>query len=392
MATAKSGKKPASKSKTTRNKKNQIQDNMAVKNEIVLICILAIAVFLFLCNFGLVGSAGDFISSVLFGVFGILAYIVPIVIFVFVAFGLSNLGNYVATIKIVAGVILFLLIGMIAELIFGVVTSIDQMESFGTLIHDIYYNSSEVGVGKLSAGGGIICGLPAYYLYSWLSGVGTGLVIFVLTIICFVILTGKSFIHGVHKGSKIAVESAMENAVVLKEKADRRKEENAIKREELAAQREEEKRLRMDRKISGVMMDTKIDKSDKKSLGNDDIHEIVLKDEEEEFDFSKIRVRGINIDSKPDHGIDRNPVIRTGVKSEPSYAEKSIEPIGHQVSTREDKSSIEPKEEIQKRGSRDVGNTASEIQISEKSPLHQYKFPSINLLKRSENKGMQDST
>ena len=38
-------------------------------------------------------------------------------IFVFVAFGLSNLGNYVATIKIVAGIILFLLIFSVILLI-----------------------------------------------------------------------------------------------------------------------------------------------------------------------------------------------------------------------------------------------------------------------------------
>ena len=393
MATAKSGKKPGSKSKTSKNKKNQMQDSIAIKNEIVLICILAIAVFLFLCNFGLVGSAGDFISSVLFGVFGILAYIVPIAIFVFVAFGLSNLGNYVATIKIAAGSVLFLLIGMIAELIWGVAVSLEGATTFGSLVHDIYYNSSEIGVGKLSAGGGIICGLPAYYLYSWLSGVGTGLVIFVLTIICFVILTGKSFINSVHKGSKIAVESAMENAVVLKEKADKRKEENAIKREELAAQREEEKRLRMDRKISGVMMDTKIDKEDKKNLGNDDIHEIVLKEEDtEDFDFSKIRVRGINIDSKPDNGIDRNPIVRSGIKTEVSHSEKSIETIGHQTLPRENTASSNQKEISEKKGSNEITNTLNEMPISGKNVTHQYKFPNINLLKKTDNKGMQDST
>ena len=38
----------------------------AIKNEAVLIGVFALAVFLFLCNFGIVGTAGNIISDVMF--------------------------------------------------------------------------------------------------------------------------------------------------------------------------------------------------------------------------------------------------------------------------------------------------------------------------------------
>ena len=38
----------------------------AIKNEVILIGVFALAVFLFLCNFGIVGVVGDTVSDVMF--------------------------------------------------------------------------------------------------------------------------------------------------------------------------------------------------------------------------------------------------------------------------------------------------------------------------------------
>ena len=54
------------------------------------ICVFALTVFLFLCNFGVIGVLGDAVSSVMFGIFGTIAYAVPVVGFVAVAFAISN--------------------------------------------------------------------------------------------------------------------------------------------------------------------------------------------------------------------------------------------------------------------------------------------------------------
>ena len=90
--------------------------DVAIRNEILLIVFLALAIILFLCNFGVVGKAGNTVSSVMFGIFGLTAYIAPVIIFLAIAFGMSNAGNTIATRKLIAGVILFLLVSMVCEL------------------------------------------------------------------------------------------------------------------------------------------------------------------------------------------------------------------------------------------------------------------------------------
>ena len=77
--------------------------DLAIRNEILLIVLAALAVILFLCNFGVVGKAGNAVSDVMFGVFGLTAYIAPVIIFLMIAFGMSNIGSRIANRKLVAG-------------------------------------------------------------------------------------------------------------------------------------------------------------------------------------------------------------------------------------------------------------------------------------------------
>ncbi|MDE5596571.1 MAG: DNA translocase FtsK, partial [Lachnospiraceae bacterium] len=65
----------------------------AIRNEILLIVFLALAVILFLCNFGIVGTVGNAVSTFMCGIVGLLAYIAPVIIFLSIAFGMSNIGN-----------------------------------------------------------------------------------------------------------------------------------------------------------------------------------------------------------------------------------------------------------------------------------------------------------
>ena len=102
--------KSGSKKKQTKGRK---QEERAIANEIILIAVFALCVLLFLCNFGVIGPVGNAVSSVMFGIFGMVAYAVPVLVFVGLAFGLSNRGNFFATLKIAAGIVLFTLIGVV---------------------------------------------------------------------------------------------------------------------------------------------------------------------------------------------------------------------------------------------------------------------------------------
>ena len=84
--------------------------------EIVLWVMLAICVLLFVSNLGIGGVVGNAISGFFFGVFGIIAYLFPILLLIGVFFGISNSGNRVANVKLVAGIVFVILLSVLVEL------------------------------------------------------------------------------------------------------------------------------------------------------------------------------------------------------------------------------------------------------------------------------------
>lgn len=303
-------KKTTSGTKSRSQSQQYTAQDSALFHEISLIIIFALAAILFLCNFGVIGAVGNTISGFMFGMFGLLAYVTPALAFLAIAFGSINLGNPAAKRKIIAGVILFFLIGILFEFISG---SMGSMQEYN--IGDIYKNCSE---GR--KGGGVLSGSLAYLLYHFLDMLGAVLVVLVLMVICLVLLTERSLISGVKSGSRRVVELSREDAKRRRELAEERRrnqEEQRKTREEERRIREEEKEnekiLRMDKKVTGVTIDTALHAVKEKETERDDIHEIMIEDtdeaveriqignhsesaeagirmEEPEFDFSRIRI------------------------------------------------------------------------------------------------------
>ncbi len=276
------------KSKTSKtNSKSRSQQTIrteeesAITNEIILIGVFALSILLFLCNFGIIGPVGNAVSHVMFGIFGMMAYVVPVLIFLGIAFGISNKGNMFAAFKIAAAVLLILLIGVVLELIGGQVPS---MEKYSVeLLYTVSADSK--------AGGGVLAGSLAYLLNHFMGMVGAVLLVIVLAIICLVVITEKSFVSGVRVGGRKVYESAREETRVRKERAQKRKEELEARREEEYRLREEEKArkdaekiLRMDKRVSGVMIDTTLagqnggPVEELPARTRNDIHEITVED------------------------------------------------------------------------------------------------------------------
>ena len=105
MAAKSNTNKKATKKKTTAKSKQSTQDVSFIKDEILIFIMLAACVFLLISNFGYGGLIGDVISGVLFGLFGWIAYIMPVFIFGAVAFLISNKGNTAAYIKAVSAIL-----------------------------------------------------------------------------------------------------------------------------------------------------------------------------------------------------------------------------------------------------------------------------------------------
>ena len=95
-------KRNTSKRKGTSQTKQKKENQGFLRNEITILATLAVCALLMFSNFGVGGFVGDVVSTFLFGVFGLLSYIVPILIFIGVTFITSNKGNTLAYIKMAA--------------------------------------------------------------------------------------------------------------------------------------------------------------------------------------------------------------------------------------------------------------------------------------------------
>ena len=290
-------------------------------HEIGLIVLFVAMLILFCCNFGIIGPVGNAISGVLFGIFGFTAYIAPIVIFLAVAFWFANEGNPTAVRKVIAGAVLFLMIGVVCDLIAKTAGSMEQYD-----IKLLYTNCS---TGK--KGGGILAGSICYLLLQYLETVGTVLVVLLCSVISLILVTERSFLNSMRNGGDRIRELSREDAARRRENAEIRRqeqEERTSQREEARRIREEERRIReeerrlraeekeneeilnavprREKKVTGVMMDTSLKKQDTQPAGRrDDIHEIVYEEDAQEApaveetrvtssDFDKINVTDIH--------------------------------------------------------------------------------------------------
>ena len=323
-----SGKRTSSSNRTrkstTNSRSRQAQrtaQDSELFHEIGLIVLFVVMVILFCCNFGIIGPVGNAVSGVLFGIFGFAAYIAPIVIFLAVAFWFANEGNPTAVRKMIAGVVLFLMLGVICDLIARTAGSMEQYD-----IKLLYTNCS---TGK--KGGGILAGSICYLLLHYLETVGTVLVVLLCSVISLILVTERSFLNSMRNGGDRIRELSREDAVRRRENAQIRRqeqEERNSQREEARRIREEERRIReeerrlraeekeneqilnaiprREKKVSGVMMDTSLKKQEAQPVGRrEDIHEIVYEEDAQEIpvveetrvtssDFDKIKVTGMH--------------------------------------------------------------------------------------------------
>ena len=159
-----------------------------MRAEVIIICSFAVAILLFLSNFRLCGVFGDVLRSVQLGLFGMIGYLLPIMLFVGTCFHLSNQGNIHAAVKLAAVIGVFFTLCGLLQLMFG------KAPEGASLME--YYTVSSVN----GAGGGLVGGALSGLLSFLLGRAGAYLVLVVLLIICMVCITGKSFVSFVQRG------------------------------------------------------------------------------------------------------------------------------------------------------------------------------------------------
>lgn len=231
-----SGRKTSSGNrKTTSGQKGRSRTNAKQEqnftSEVILWSVLAVSILLFISNFGIGGTVGNAVSRFFFGVFGLIAYVFPMILLVGTFFAVSNKGNRIATVKLVAVVLFVVFLCMFMELIVRGDDVVTPLEAYSYSFESRF-------------GGGVVGGLLAWLMCPGFGLVGSYVIDVIVLIISLVLITERSALRGMQKSGQKVYESA--------------KISNERHREHVEQRREERELRRMDRKVEGVAIDTRV--------------------------------------------------------------------------------------------------------------------------------------
>ena len=178
MATKKTTKRKASSAKKrTRTKQKDFEP---FYKEIAVLIVFALFIFLFLSNFGICGYIGNSISTFLFGAFGTIHYIIPIVGFLLAILLISNDYSSLAIKKVCFAILLLCMISTIFQMVYNIE------------VKDAY--SAFVLSGKTHKGGGFLGAWICKVLYKELGSAGSILVVLLVSMISLILVTERSFL------------------------------------------------------------------------------------------------------------------------------------------------------------------------------------------------------
>lgn len=223
----------AKKAAQTRKQKAEMEKRRKkVVKEVNLWISVAVALFLFLSNFGICGIVGNALKSVMLGSFGWMGYLFPIVLAITVGIIAYNEMNSTIVSKIISGIILFM--------------------DFTLLFHLFEFGGSESSVisfyrdgAKGLFCGGIVGGTIGKTLHSLLGLTGAYIIAFVILIICVVLLTEKSIMSVIRDKGQDAYENVREDSKVRKEAHATQKQRKREEKERRRALEREQKRQRV---------------------------------------------------------------------------------------------------------------------------------------------------
>lgn len=343
---AKSSKKRSTKTGQKRKASKKQVEQGFVADEILIWVTLAVSILLLLSNFDLGGPAGAMASRIQREILGLAAYAFPFILFGLTAFLTSNKENWKAWVRAFAVVVLVVFACTFLELLLG---------AGGWLGSTVSENlSPAIGV------------------------IGTYVVVFAGSIICMVIITGKSAWKGVqHQGGKAYQKAKMDAA--------RRRELHEERQRELDEERQREQKersksprgkgnvaKRRDHLVEGVSFDTTLEKKKAPQMQEPDIEE-----PEKAWDSDFVINRGAQPDTADAAKADQETMVESAFMGEPAQTEMPVQADG----AFEKKS--KPKTEHQEM------NVAG----GEPKPEKAYRFPSLSLLKRGKkNGGESDAT
>ena len=400
------------------------------QTEIIVFVILAACVILMASNFGAGGFVGDAISNFCFGLMGLMAYLFPIVFFIGAAFILINKTNRLAYKKLAAAFVMFLFLCGAAQLLTD-----GYMQS--TTLMDYYALSADY-----KTGGGLIGGAICISITSAFGTVGGYVIIILAFVVCMIIITQRSLLDFVTLlVIKICdfVKDGRTRYVQGQPEREMRREKRARERQLMREQRREEKLRRLEDEIGedefsddddflldpseakkmkkgGFLEGTKLTgyseekpkKKDKLLKKKTDTVKMTVKTEEntdDADDTDTINEETADNTGKKQEEIDgkyvgapmnfeihraEDTVTDTyEADSEPQQEEEEeLPPFQEEKVTRQPSKNPKSSEKEIQSG---IVNIQHEITRQEAAVKKEYKFPTLNLLKKGSNKSQGDS-
>ena len=338
----------------------QQQETDSLGTEIAVWIIAAIMLLLELGNFGICGFV-NYISQFCFGLFGVIEYVLPIIVMITVFFLHVNEYKSRAIHKVVFASLVLLCLGMIAQLNVG----IDDY-NFVRIFKEGFSDKT---------GGGIICGSLAYLLHAAVGKVGTYIIIILAAIICVVLFTEMSIID--------FLKEIFSNIMSMndgKEQDDEMyiEEFDEIVTEDFSKQRKgkktETKQLSILDNISVLPADT-----DQGILPTQQVQSITLSEDVHEITMDyEIPLPGENMNDIVISEVDKETVKETAKKTVKRERNRTkVTPAVLPIEEKTDLTNMENKTvaEVKNVSAKEIGKSDS-----------QYRFPPLELLQRGKNK------
>lgn len=197
--------------------------------ECILWFMLAVCLILFLSTFGICGVVGNLCASLFFGLFGLLGYVFPVLLFVLIRVGLGN-QPLADKLRLNGSLtVLFLCICGMAQMLFAGNAADKAVDLYTSAVSD--HMCGGMAGGLLAKGLSYIVGESGAYI---LMTVGM--------IISLVLLTRRSFLQPIKSGSERAVHTMQKKQQEMaREHRDRSAARKNLRQEERARRKEQAK-------------------------------------------------------------------------------------------------------------------------------------------------------
>ena len=225
-ATKKTTKQRPARSAGRASDRNMIEEEQedSLSEVIFLLLVFAVSVLLMVAVLGFGGAFGTGSRVVLFGLFGVFAFLFPVALFAGVLFAVSNRGNGIATAKLISGICAYLLVAVLLELFRHGGKTVGGIEAFqiGQLTH---------------VGGGFFGGFLSELLVRLFGVIGAYVLAFAGLAICLVLLTENAPFAKLKEDTAARRRRSRQRREAQREWEERELERRALERQKLERDR-----------------------------------------------------------------------------------------------------------------------------------------------------------